>query len=236
MTYTHKKKNKRPCVEVIVPIYNSAMFIEDAVRSIQQQSYENIRIIMANDGSTDSSWQKIQALAHQYDNIVPLNLAHRGVSSTLNSALAASSADWLAFLDCDDLWTSEKIERQINTLQQNSKLSLCFTHVREFDCDSNTTSFRARKEILTAPSRSSMVCDSGLFKTFGLFNESTKIGEFIEWYSRCRSSNVEKTTVPEPFTLRRVHANNTTSRVTAKDYLAAIHLTLKNQRFEKNEK
>lgn len=230
--------NNQPAtaIDVIIPVYNGAAFVAEAVSTVQNQTHTNLRLIIANDGSTDNSWVVIEQLAQRFGNIVALNLPHRGITATLNSALQQSSAAWLAFLDCDDLWAPEKLHKQLSYLQAHPEFSLCFSLVQEFDHPGNQTTHRARREPLNGVFKSALLCRRSVFDQVGSFDESIQMGDFIDWYGRCKSAGLTDTILPEALTQRRVHGNNMSSSATAKSYLSSLRTHLQKQRASQHGK
>ena len=84
-----------PLVSVIIPVYNGDRFLAEAITSACEQDYEPMEIIVADDGSSDGS----VALAKSFPGVRVLELPHSGVSVARNEAVAASTGEWLAFLD-----------------------------------------------------------------------------------------------------------------------------------------
>ena len=101
-------------VSVIIPTYNRIATIAKAVDSVLAQSYPDIEIIIADDGSTDGTCESLAAYGGQVRIVKQPN---RGPSAARNLGVRASSGDILAFLDSDDLWLPEKIERQVRVLE-----------------------------------------------------------------------------------------------------------------------
>jgi glycosyltransferase involved in cell wall biosynthesis len=105
--------NDQPRVSVIIPVYNGAEFLADAIESAATQTYRNLEIIVVDDGSKDSSLQIAQSLAAKDDRIRVIAQANGGVAKARNAAVAAARGDFIAPLDADDLWLPTKIERQM---------------------------------------------------------------------------------------------------------------------------
>lgn len=112
---------KFPLVSVIMPAYNSAKFVHEAVISVLQQTYENWELIIVDDGSTDRTRQIVQQLA-EVDKRIRLvqHNQRRGVAAARNLALDLAKGKYIAFLDSDDKWKTEKLEVQVNFLQERS--------------------------------------------------------------------------------------------------------------------
>jgi Glycosyl transferase family 2 len=96
----------RPSFSVIVPAYNAAAFIGEAVRSALAQTSQPLEVIVADDGSEDG----LEHLAGLGDRVVVLRLPHRGVAAARNEAVRAASGDFVAMLDSDDVYLPERLE------------------------------------------------------------------------------------------------------------------------------
>ena len=103
----------KPKVSIIIPVYNGSNFLKEAIESALQQTYENVEIIVVNDGSTDND--ESEKIALSYGNkIMYLSKENGGVSSALNYAISYASGEWISWLSHDDLYFSDKIEKQIS--------------------------------------------------------------------------------------------------------------------------
>lgn len=100
-------------VDVIIPVYNGEKTIESAVASIQAQTVRDIRIVVVNDGSTDSTKPIIEAMAAADKRVTLLDMANGGIVDALNAGLAACAAGIIARHDADDLAHPERFERQL---------------------------------------------------------------------------------------------------------------------------
>ena len=107
--------NSKPLVTVIIPCFNSELFIQDCVESVLQQTYENIEIILIDDGSTDGSLSKIEEFSTK---IMILKKENQGAASARNLGIRNSNGSYIAFLDSDDVWYPEKIEKQLQLMTE----------------------------------------------------------------------------------------------------------------------
>ena len=108
-------------ISVIIPAYNAENTILDAVKSIQSQSYKaQYEIIVVDDGSTDRTLDVITKYSKQHTSlkIKIISQSNSGVSAARKTGIRNASGDWIAFLDSDDEWLPEKIERQMNCVEQ----------------------------------------------------------------------------------------------------------------------
>ena len=104
------EKKMKPLVSVIVPCYNSEKYIERCIISILNQTYNNIEIIIIDDGSTDSSLDIIKRLSNNYDNIKYIHQSNSGVSAARNKGLSNANGDYITFVDSDDTILPEMYE------------------------------------------------------------------------------------------------------------------------------
>jgi glycosyltransferase involved in cell wall biosynthesis len=97
-------------LSIVIPVYNGAGFIAKTVTACLQQTYWQAEVLVVNDGSSDST---LAELAQFGDAIRIINIPNGGVSNARNVGVEASSGDYIAFLDADDLWYPHKLERQM---------------------------------------------------------------------------------------------------------------------------
>jgi glycosyltransferase involved in cell wall biosynthesis len=111
-------------VSVIIPTYNRAALVAEAVASVKAQTYRDFEIIVVDDGGTDGTFE---ALAADTAIRVQRHTYRQGVAAARNLGVAAARGEWLAFLDSDDLWQPTKLARQMALLSGCKDLSLCQT-------------------------------------------------------------------------------------------------------------
>lgn len=92
----------QPLISVIVPVYNGQEYLEKCIESIQAQTYENIEVIIINDGSTDATGQVCVRLKEKYSNIRVITMEDEGVSAARNAGLDAAKGAFVTFVDADD--------------------------------------------------------------------------------------------------------------------------------------
>jgi len=113
-------------VSVIIPVFNKGEYLKEAIESVLRQSYQDIELILVNDGSTDESLSIIEEYAEKNSNIVSVNQENAGLSEARNVGLKKANGDFLAFLDADDSYHKEFIKSAVNILSNNDKLDFVF--------------------------------------------------------------------------------------------------------------
>ncbi len=133
-----------PLVSIITPAYNSEKFITETIRSVQNQTYKNWEMIIVDDGSIDKTFSIASEMAKTDSRIQVFVLEkNSGTGLARNVALSKCLGRYIAFLDADDLWEPQKLQKQINFLDTN-KLPFTFSF---YDCiDENGKSFDRRVE------------------------------------------------------------------------------------------
>lgn len=106
-------------VSVIMPSWNTADFIADSIRSVKNQTYENWELLIVDDCSTDNSEEVIVPFLSDTRIKLLKNEKNCGAALSRNRAMREARGEWIAFLDSDDLWKPEKIERQIAYMEKN---------------------------------------------------------------------------------------------------------------------
>lgn len=105
-------------VSVITPVYNAERFIRTSLESVLNQTYSNIEIVLVDDCSSDNSAEIIKEYSEKHSNIVyHLQEKNMGAGVARNTALEIAKGRYVAFLDSDDVWKPEKIQRQIDLMQ-----------------------------------------------------------------------------------------------------------------------
>ncbi len=143
--------DKSPLITVIIPTYNRETFVTTAIESVLAQTYPHVEILVVDDGSTDETSERVQGLIERNardaaadKQIRYIQQANQGPSHARNRGVAEAKGEWLAFLDSDDVWLPEKLERQVGALEQFKECGACYTNARMVDTASlDTTVFEA---------------------------------------------------------------------------------------------
>lgn len=216
-------------ISAVIPAYNSAAFITDAIKSILKQSYPVYEIIVIDDGSSDDTYALVQALSA---NIRYHKQENRGPAAARNQGITMAQGEWIAFLDADDQWTHDKIKLQLATLARYPELHLIAGDMTEIDEDNQvlTPSVLDKHRLLTGylkdqgqpiacalakllaknfiPTGTVLVRRDTLLAV-GMFNETIRYGEDLELWAKI-AAYYPISCLPEILMLRRLHGHNAT--------------------------
>jgi glycosyltransferase involved in cell wall biosynthesis len=106
-------------VSVITPLYNSEAYIQACINSVISQSYNNWEMIIIDDGSTDNSFKMAESVIDKRIRLIKLPV-NMGASYARNTAIKLAKGKYIAFLDADDLWNTEKLKLQIKFMEENN--------------------------------------------------------------------------------------------------------------------
>lgn len=112
-------------ISVITPTFNRISTLKRAVDSVLDQTYRDWELIIIDDGSTDETWSYLNSLEHPQ--IVIEQTQNRGVSAARNLAVSMSKGEWLSFLDSDDYWLPQKLQKQASFINENSNYQIVHT-------------------------------------------------------------------------------------------------------------
>jgi glycosyltransferase involved in cell wall biosynthesis len=112
-----------PRISVIIPVYNRAVMVQEALESVAKQSRPADEIILVDDGSVDGSGEAARA----FENVCLVRQPNRGISAARNTGIERARGDYIAFLDSDDLWMEGKLEHQERFMNAHPEVPLCHT-------------------------------------------------------------------------------------------------------------
>ena len=114
-------------ISVIMPAYNSEKYVEDAINSVQKQTFQDWELILIDDGSTDGTADIVKKMQVTDNRIVYIYQQNKRLGAARNTGFRAAKGDWIAFLDSDDLWTDDKLEKQLEISKQHPEVDVIFT-------------------------------------------------------------------------------------------------------------
>lgn len=209
-----------PEVSVIIPTYNSAHYLMQAVESVLSQTFRDLEILVIDDGSTDET----EVVMRQYGAPVRyIRQRNSGVSAARNRGIAESRGRYIAFLDADDTWYPHKLERQLAALDKHRGYQLCYSAFTLATAD--LTPIRvvqsrrfggAVEDLLlrgnVVGSICSVLCKRSLFKVVGDFDPS--LSQCADWDMWLRlATQTEFLYMDEPLVTYRQHDSNMSRKV-----------------------
>lgn len=218
-----------PKVSVIIPLFNGALTIGKALRSVLNQSFRDLEVIIVNDNSTDTSFEVItNFLPKERVRYFP-NPRNMGIAATRNHGIRLAQGRFIAFLDQDDLWEKEKLAKQLEVFEAEPEVGLVFCNVscrtlenhviRESRSnigpgkkqlpDYTIIGIESKQKLLDyfIPSASTIMVRSKCFKEYGYLKEDLPSGDEIEFCSRILR-NYDIALIQVPLVRKVIHDNN----------------------------
>lgn len=215
-------------ISVIIPVYKAEKYIAATVQTVLEQTYKNFEILIIDDGSLDQSIEICQQFTDPRIKII--RQENRGLAGARNTGIRHAQGKYLAFLDADDLWLPEKLEKHVEHLENSPDVGISFSRsafIDEAGCSLNTYQMPKLKEI-TAPyllcrnpigNGSAPVIRREVFEAIRFqdnihgneedfyFDENFRQSEDIEcWLRISIQTDWQIEGIPEPLTLYRVNS------------------------------
>lgn len=198
-------------VSVIIPVYNAAPWLDEALESVLGQSAPPCQVIVVDDGSTDHS----AAIAQRYlPQIQLVQQPNAGCAHARNRGVALATGDYLAFLDADDYWTREKLALQLAAFAQNPALEAVLGQVKQ-TCTITTAQPDAIGFGMDAQdgyNLNTLLIRQQAFHRIGGFDPTIPLTNAVEWLWRARRLGLVSWMLPETLAWRRIHGANMSIR------------------------
>ena len=220
-------------VSIILPTYNRADLIKETINSVLRQTYSNFELIIVDDGSEDDTQSIIQAITDC--RISYYKMPHSGHTGRLkNFALRKSIGKYIAFIDSDDLWKEEKLEKQVSLLESNQQIGFSISDVTTFKGDKILIQHSYKKENVTECQNifdllkgnqfliynPTLIIRKECVEKIGLFNEQMHSGDFN--FNMRLSHRFDAGIIYETLVLRRVHESNMSNFYRVENYAEYI--------------
>jgi glycosyltransferase involved in cell wall biosynthesis len=196
----------RPLVTAFMPVYNAEKFLVPALESLLEQDYEPVEIVVCDDGSTDGTPEILRA----YPSIKTIRQPNRGPAAARNAAVAASSGEFLAAFDGDDLWPPNRLTLQATFLGEHPDVG-CVLGRQEW---MNPPPWLGRDPVygdLDGIPILSAMFRRGAFEAVGGFDESFRHSEDMDLLVRMREQGIRIEVLPEIVLYRRFHGEQLTA-------------------------
>jgi glycosyltransferase involved in cell wall biosynthesis len=205
-----------PKVSVIIPTYNNARHISDAIDSVLEQTVHDIEILIIDDGSVDNTKEILKKYSSRIKYIYQEN---KGVSAARNRGIKEARGKYVAFLDADDIWFPSKTDRQLSLFERNRHVGLVSAFMDTIDENGlplgqkkpgKKPGSRYETAIVNgSPAPSTFMVKRECFDMVGLFDENISIFEDLDIYIRI-AERYAIVVMDEILGSYRVHSSNTT--------------------------
>jgi glycosyltransferase involved in cell wall biosynthesis len=209
-------------VSVVIPLFDGARFLAQAVESVLAQAAPVSEIIVVDDGSSDGG----PAVARSFPGVVFEARAHGGQGAALNHGVQRSRGELLAFLDQDDVWMPRKQELQLSAMRAGS-VDAVVGHAEQFFEGSD-----APGQVLPARLVSALLVRREAWERVGPFRPELGLGMQLEWFARAEARGVSPLMLADVVYRRRIHGANYGLRSDAdrRDYARAAKAALDERR------
>ena len=200
-------------VSVVIPVYNGAAFLAEAIECVTAQGYQPLELLVIDDGSTDST---ADVAARYSSEVVYAHQSNAGPAAARNRGIDLAKGEMLAFLDVDDLWSEDKLRLQTAYLKANPNVDIVQGHIQRVQLAEKRSGGRRPSEAASAPYRyvniGSALFRRSVFDTVGLFDETLRDSEDVDWFIRAWENNVSKVVLESVTLFYRRHDRNITDR------------------------
>jgi glycosyltransferase involved in cell wall biosynthesis len=189
-----------PLVSVVIPVFNGERFLREAVQSVLDQQYAPLEIIIVDDGSTDGTATVARSLPAT---VRYLHQPNQGPAAARNRGIEQAQGGLIAFADADDLWPPAKLELQLPYLISDPGVEIVMGRVQ-------LLSETGLTESAFSVNLGCAVIRKSVFDRVGLFDETMRYSEDVDWFMRARESGAAIMTIDAVTLFYRQHEQNMT--------------------------
>ena len=190
--------NRQNSISVIIPVFNRVKLIDRCINSVINQTYPVNEIIVVDDGSNDGTYDLIR---RNFPQVISIYQENKGVSNARNVGIQAAKGEWIAFLDSDDEWLPNKIEKQISFIKKNPLYKVCHSDEIWIRNDVRVNPMKKHRKYggdiykkclpLCVISPSSIIIHKDIFNDVGLFDKNLPVCEDYDlWLRICSKYEV----------------------------------------------
>lgn len=231
----------QPLISVIIPCYNASNYITSSIRSVLNQNWPRLEIVVVDDGSNDDS---VKVVSENFPFVKLIKQSNQGVAAARNNGISQSNGEWIAFLDADDIWLPEKLNQQWTLLRANPEVRLSCTSWQMWQSLDQEPSAEFVKQVNSMPMNqlsgsgpsgwiypdllaacvvwtSTVLAHRSAFDEVGVFDTTLRIGEDYDlWMRISRVTQILR--LPQPFALYRRHNESLTKSVPSINWEAVV--------------
>jgi glycosyltransferase involved in cell wall biosynthesis len=234
------RPGEQPLVSVVIPAYNCAPFVTEAIESVLSQDYANKEVIVVNDGSTDATAEMVMRFG---DRLRLIEQPNRGPAAARNRGVSEARGEYLAFLDGDDIWLAGKLACEMSYIQEHPDVKIVFTgfsrwwpgRSNNYPPAHDPATWRAKDEIgpyysgylYTTLLLDSVICiitavmERDAFTRLGGFDENLKVGEDYDFWMRasrvCAAYKIDR--IMALYRMRPESATRSAPRTVSHEYM-----------------
>lgn len=219
-------------VSIIVVVKNGEKYLEAAIKSIFEQTFQDYEIILVDGKSEDRTAE----IAHSYPQITYFEQQGQGIADAYNLGIEKANGEFISFISHDDMWTSNKLDLQIKYLQAHPKIQYTVAKIKFFLEEEMTLPYGFRPELLIGEHigfiMETLVVRKELFTIIGNFNSDYHVAEDVDWFSRANDAGIPYKVIDQILLHKRVHNTNTSlnSPVNDKNLLKILRQSIQRKR------
>ena len=194
-----------PLVSVVIPVFNGERFLRNAVESVLAQKYSPLEIIMVDDGSTDGTADVARSLP---ETVRYLHQTNQGPAAARNRGIERAQGSLIAFADADDLWPEDKLALQLPYLMRDPAAEIVMGLIQQVLL--SETGAENFAEPAFSVNLGSAIIRKSVFERVGLFDETMRYSEDVDWFMRAREGGAAIVTIDAVTLLYRQHDQNMT--------------------------
>ncbi len=203
--------NQPLLVSVIIPAYNGEKYLAEAIENVTNQDYQPLEIILIDDGSTD----KTAEIAAEFKNSIRyISQQNSGPAAARNRGISMANGDVIAFLDVDDLWSDDKLKLQADYLANNPSVEIVQGLIQNLKIspltNDNVAIFEKEYHPYNYINLGSGLYRKLVFDKIGLFDESLRYAEDVDWFIRAWENSISKVVLKQVTLFYRKHRENMT--------------------------
>ncbi len=205
---TINEEHEKPLISVIIPTYNGAQFIPEAINHILSQHYPHIEIIVVDDGSTDNTQSIVEQLT---TDVRYFHQPNSGPASARNRGIRNASGDFIAFLDVDDYWPEHTLNILIHELREHPELELARGYAQLFRKEeSDKIEFLGNAKESFPSYIGAGLYRKSAFDKVGLYDQELRFGEDGDWFNRAEEKNIAMKRIEDVTLMVQRHESNMT--------------------------
>lgn len=194
-----------PLLSVVIPVFNGERFLREAVESVLAQNYSPLEIVIVDDGSTDGTASVVRNFP---ETVRYLHQTNNGPAAARNRGIENAQGSLIAFADADDLWPPDKLEVQLPFLTSDPAIEIVMGRIQQVLLG------QVESEDVGEPAFSvnlgSAVIKKSVFERVGLFDETMRYSEDVDWFMRAREAGAAIKTIDAVTLFYRQHEENMT--------------------------